>query len=211
MATLTDLLGDVNDLLDDATNTKVSEAQKIRYINRGQYAMWPKIYQIVSDADTVLVTDQYEYTVPAAMAEGILLGVEIESEASSSDYWQADGRVFDLVPQAAFGQKLVMKNYHDLVSEAGSSIRFTAAIPLTPLTTGMDVYTGPTYTEELPVMYAMAMATARDYEGRLDYTRFSTTLAQNGVLLDDITGTSNWWMRQFQILLDQVRMPLPNP
>lgn len=210
MTTLNELLGDVNDLLDDVANTKVSEAQKIRYINRGQHAMWPKIYQIVQDSTLLLVADQYEYVVPATFDEGIILGVEIETEGSSSDFYQADGLVFDLVPEAGFGNKIRLKNWTQLPSEAGSSIRITGACPLTALATGTDVYTGPSFSDELPVLYAMAMATARDYEDRTDYTRYSTTLAQNGVLLEDLTRTGNWWMRQFQIMLDQVQMPHPS-
>ena len=211
MTTLTELLGDLNDLLDDVANTKVPEAQKIRYINRGQKAMFPKIYQIAVDSTLVLVADQYEYVVPSALNEGILLGVEMETTASSSDFTQMDGRVFDLSPTASFGQTLVLKNYNELPMVAGASIRFTAALPLTALTTGTDVYSGPGVTDELPVLYAMAMATAKDYEERINYERFNTTQALNGVLLDDISRTANWWMRQFQLLLDQLTMPVPNP
>jgi len=211
MTTLTELLGDLNDLLDDAANAKVSEAQKIRYINRGQSAMWPKVYQIVSDNSEVFATDVYEYDVPSTFNEGVLLGIEFETEDDTSDYLQADGREFDLVPQASFAQKMVLKNYVQLPTEAGSSIRFTGAIPLTKLTTGTDVYSGPGVTDELPVLYAMALATARTFEGRIEYERFNATQALNGILLDDISNTSNWWMRQFAILLEQVRMPMPNP
>ena len=210
MATLTTLLTDLNDLLDDATNAKVTEAQKIRYINRGQYAMWPKVYQFVQDETVVLAANTFEYSVPAGFAEGQILSVELETSSTSDDFIQLDGRVFDLLPTTSFNYKLVLKETDALPGEVASKVRITGVIPLTELTTGTDTYSGPAVTEELPVLYAMALATARDYEGRLDYTRYATTLAQNGVLLEDITSTSNWWMRQFQLLLDQVRMPLPN-
>lgn len=211
MTTLTQLLADVNDLLNDSANTQVSEAQKIRYINRAQHAMWPKVYRVASDITTVLVADQYEYAVPVGLAEGIMLSVDFETSASSSDFWQGDGRVFDLLPSASYGQTLVLKSLDNLPGPVGSAVRFTAAVPLTALATGTDVYTGPSYTDELPVLYAMAMATARDYERRIDYERFSTTQALNGVLLGDVMRTSEYWLRQFQILLDQVKMPFPSP
>jgi len=210
MTTLTQILGDINETIDDVANTKVSEAQKIRYINMGQQAMWPKIWQVVQDETTVLATDTYEYAVPAALNQGQLLGVEIESTSSSSDFQQVDGLVFDLVPNASYGQTMRLKDIGRLPSEAGSAVRFTAAIPLTPLVTGTDVYSGPAFTDELPFMYAMSRITARDFDDRIVHQRFNSTQALNGVLLSDITDTADWWLGQFLSLLEQVKMPMPS-
>jgi len=211
MATLTNLLDDLRDLLSDSGDTKYTEARKIRYINAGQRAMFPDVYRILQDATEVLVTDQYEHAVPAALNEGVLLGVELETTASSSDFNQLDGRVFDLVPNASFGNTLVFKNTNELPGVAGAAIRFTAAVPLTELTTGADTYSGPAITQDLPVLYAMGLAMARDLEARLNYYRFSTTQALNGTVLEDFSTSSAYWFEQFSKQLAKVKMPMPNP
>jgi len=204
------MLDDLRDLLSDTGDTKYTKTMKVRYINRGQSAMYPKIYKIAQDATLVWIADQMEYVVPAALNEGVLLGVEAESDSSSSDFVQLDGRVFDLVPNALFGNTLVLKG-NSLPTEAGSSVRFTSAMPLTDLSGDTDVFAGPSVTAELPVLYAMGLAMARDLETRLNYYRFSTTQALNGTVLEDFSTSSAYWFEQFNRLLDQHKMPMPNP
>ena len=211
MATLTTLLDDMRDQLNDAADAKYSVANKTRYINRGQKAMYPKVYQIVQDATLVWVADQYEYVVPSALDEGTILNIEAETTASSSDFVKLDGRVFDIVANASYGNTLTLKNTNAFPTPVGASIRFTAALPLTELVNAGDTYSGPAVTDALPVLYAMAIATSRDIEARLNYYRFSTTQALNGTEIEDFSGTATFWMDQFNRELDQLKMAMPNP
>jgi hypothetical protein len=210
MATLLTLLDDLRDQLNDSGDTKWSKAMKVRYINRGQNAMYPKVFRILQDATLVWIVDTYEYIIPTALDEGTILGVEAETEDDTSDFVQLGGQEFDIVPNASFGNTLVLKR-NNLPTEAGSTIRFTAAMPLTVLVNDGDTWSGPAITEAVPVLYAMGLAMARDLEARLNYYRFSTTQALNGTVLEDFSGTSQFWFDQFNRELDQFKMPMPNP
>lgn len=70
-------------------------------------------------------------------------------------------------------------------------------------------YDGPAGTEELPVLYAMGIASGRLVDPRLPYTRYSTVNAQNGVDLNEIMNASQFWFAQFELLLDRLGMPWP--
>lgn len=72
-----------------------------------------------------------------------------------------------------------------------------------------QVYDGPLGTAELPVLYAMGLATAQLLSVRLDYKRYSTQVASNGVDVNEVSGVSQMWFGQFWTLLAQVEMPRP--
>lgn len=210
MATLLDLLDDLREMLDDESDAKYSRARKVRWLNRGQQMMWPSIHRIAVDSTLTVVADTFEYLVPATLNEGMLLGVEVETESDSDRYWQLDGRQFDFVPGGT-GQKILKLRGGQLPVEAGSSIRLTVAMPLTELSADGDTFSGPARAQELPVLYAMGIATETDFEGRLRYKRFSTTQGLNGTDLEDFHLTAQYWFDQFDKRLAQVAMALPTP
>jgi hypothetical protein len=71
------------------------------------------------------------------------------------------------------------------------------------------VYTGPDGTEELPVLYAMGLATARALDDRMDYQRYSVANQVPNVESTDIMTVSQFWFAQFELLLDRFQIPLP--
>jgi len=208
MATLLNMLDDLRDLLDDSGDTKFSVTTKTRWINHGQNAMWPYVYQIVRDATLVLATNDFEYSIPAAVGtESILIGVEVETDTSPERWRKLDGRQYDIVPSLA--SKLLVFHGSTLPGAVGNNIRITAATRLTTLVNAGDTYTGPEVTVELPIMYAMHKAMARDIESRLQWHRFSTTQGLNQTSADDFIMSSEKWMTLFLNSLDRLKMPPP--
>jgi len=96
-------------------------------------------------------------------------------------------------------------------SEVGSRIRLNAMVPLTQFTPGSgglaETYTGPTGTEQIPVLYAIGMWAATRVDDRAVSSRYSNTQALNGVDLVDHMTASQFWMGQFELLLDRAAMP----
>jgi hypothetical protein len=208
MATLLNMLDDLRDLLDDASDVKYSVPTKTRWINHGQAAMWPNVYQIVRDETLTLATDDYEYTIPSNVGtESILIGVEIEVDTSPGRWAKLDGRQYDIVPHLA--TQLLILHGSNLPGTAGNNIRITAATPLTALAASSDTYSGPAVTVELPIMYAMHKAMARDIEGRLQWSRFSTTQGLNGTNPEQFIMTSEKWYNMFLSSLERLKMPIP--
>jgi hypothetical protein len=91
----------------------------------------------------------------------------------------------------------------------GTKIRVTSAVPLTPFATSASTYDGPPITEELPVWYALGVATGRRLEDRADYRRYSVIAAQNGVDISELMNAAQFPFVQFELLLDRYAMPLP--
>lgn len=206
MPTLTNMLDDLRDLLDDSNDTKYSAATKTRWINHGQNAMWPYIYQVVRDDSLAMASGTMEYTIPSEVGyESVLIGVEVET--TSGEFVKLDGRQYDVVPHLT-DQLLIFRGSSIPGVDTGS-IRITAALPLTELSIGTDVYSGPKVTSELPIMYAMHKAMARDIESRLQWYRFSTTQGLNQTSSDDFIMSSAKWMELFQAGLERLRMPAP--
>lgn len=202
------MLADLNDRLNDATNAQLPEADKIRYLNHGIRATWPKIYKTARDATLVLVADTYEYALPAAVGNNTrLLRVEIESGVSSGRYSQ----IFDFEIAPGLTDPILVLGGGSLPGPVGAKVRITAAKHLIEFAVGADVYDGPSGTEELPVLYAMGIITGRRLDDRVDHRRFSTTTAVNGVSTDDIMTVSQFNFAQFELLLDRFAMPLPAP
>lgn len=204
MTTCAEMLADLNDRINDAGNTQVPEATKIRYLNHGLRATWPRLYKVVRDATTVLVADTYEYTIPTAVGNnGKILRVELE---------HTDGRYrhltnYEIAPHLTLPVLVATGTIPD--TYAGQNVRITAAVPLTQFAATGDTYDGPLGTEELPVLYAFGIVMGRRLEDRLDHRRYSTTAAVNGVDTDEIMGASQFAFAQFELLLDRFAMPFP--
>ena len=204
MATAASLLADLNDAINDASNTQVPEADKIRYLNRGLGAMWPKVYRTVVDESLAIVADQYEYDVPAAVGDyGLVTRVDIETQDGSGRFYVLEE--WELTPVQT-SKKLILSR---LPSEAGSTIRITSAKRLTEFTASSSTYDGPPGTEEIPVWYALGRVMGRRQEDRLDFTRYATVAAQNGVDINEVMNSAQFCYAQFELLLDRAEMPLP--
>jgi hypothetical protein len=211
MTTGADLIDDLRDRLNDAADTQVPITTKIRFLNRGMAAMWPRIFRIARDSTLVLVDATYEYTIPATVAQGRVLTVELESGASSGRYTHLNR--YDIIPSLTVPTLVLLDQ--SLPAPAGAKVRITSAERLTPLAgatyaaVGAETYSGPSGTEELPVLYAMGLCTARVLDDRMDYTRYSATQQNNSVDSNDIMQVSQFWFAQFELLLDRMQMPLP--
>jgi hypothetical protein len=206
VTTLQDLLDDLNDRLNDESgHDGIGLQKKIRYLNRGIAAMWPRVYRTVSDSSIVLAANTFEYAIPAAVGdESEIYRVEIEDiNAPATRYVELDE--FDIVP---------MLNSRVLQISApnawvGANIRITAAKPLTRLEDPNDVFDGRAIHEELPVWYALGLALSRRIEDRQDHTRYATLDARNGVDIDEQIGSAAFAFAQFEAMLDRMAMPWP--
>lgn len=203
MATAADMLDDLRDRLDDAGDTKFSAATKLRYLNRGQAAMFPKIYRIARDATLAIIADTWEYNIPTAVGSNSKI-TEIEIEDSNGRYHPLTN--FEIVNGIA---DPILKLKGLSLPTAALNIRITAALPLTALATSSSTYTGPTFSEELPVLYAMSLCTGALVEKRADFRRIQTVEGFTGASPEDFMTMSQFWMQQFAQLLEQVAMPLP--
>lgn len=208
MALCSDLLADLNDLINDATNAQIPEATKIRYLNHGIRAMYPKIYKTVRDTTVVLVADTYEYNIPSAVGSNTMgLRVEIETGVATGRYDAAAN--YYVIP--GLTDPILQLGGGALPAPAGSRVRFTAAKQLTEFATSSSSYDGPTGTEQLPVLYALGMVASRTMDDRLDHRRYPTITGANGVTPTDLQNASTFWFSQFELLLDRRAMPLPTP
>lgn len=205
---LATLIDQFRELLDDETDTQVPFTRKVRFINRGQSAMFPSIYTLTS---SVIETadDDYEYNLTIA-AQGKIISVEIESEEDSGLYGRFTD--YDIIP-ASHGTP-ILKLHRD---PAGAlNIRVVAAVPLTPFASanyaaaGSEAYTGPEYTLELPVLYGMSHASIATLDQRLDYGRYSVQNQNNAATPVDLMGAATYWMDLFRERLAAHAMPLPS-
>lgn len=207
MATMQDLLDDLNDRLQDANNAAgVGEVTKMRYINRGIAAMWPRVYRTVVDSSIVLAANTYEYAVPTAVGdESEIFRMEVEDNSVTAlRYIELDQ--FDIVP-AISGR--ILQIPHVSTAFAGAKVRITAAVPLSRLTTTGSTFDGRRIHEELPVWYALGLAIARQVENRTDHTRYSSTVAANHVGINEQMGASQFAFAMFESMLERMAMPWP--
>jgi hypothetical protein len=58
-------------------------------------------------------------------------------------------------------------------------------------------------------MYAMGIWTATRLDSRMTTETYSTTQSLNGVDVLDHMSASQFWMGQFELLLDRLSMPTP--
>ena len=196
------MLDDLRDRLADATDAKFSEAMKLRFLNRGQAAMFPRIFQIVRDSSLALESGTYEYDIPAAVGSNGRV-VMIEAADVNGRFWPVAN--YEVIPGLT---DPILKLTGGLPGPDDADIRITAAMPLTAFASSASTYTGPPVTEELPVLYAMSLCMARDVEAKLSVRRMPTIEGLNGSSESFMTA-SQFWMQQFEILLDRLQMPLP--
>jgi hypothetical protein len=207
MATCGDMLDDLNDRIQDPGNSQLSEATKIRFLNHGVRATWPKLYKTARDTTLVFATDTYEYNVPSAVGSNTkIVRVEMEVGVASGRY--VDLYDFDIIPGLT---DPILSLRMTSVPTAGARIRITAAKRLTDFVNTASTYDGPIGTEELPVLYALGLVAGRQLDDRLDHKRYSTVAAINGVGPEDLMGASQFWFGQYEMLLDRFAMPLPAP
>lgn len=207
MATAQDLLDDLNDRLDDANNAAgAGEATKLRWLNRGIAAMWPRIYRTVADSTIALAANTFEYAIPSAVGdESEIFRVEVEDvNAAGTRFVELDN--FDVVP-ALDSRVLQLPSIPSHYE--GALVRITAAVPLSKLLTTASTFDGREIHEELPVWYALGLALSRRVENRVDYTRYSTVAASNRVDIDEVVGTAGWAFGQFEQMLERMAMPWP--
>lgn len=203
MTLASDMLADLNDRINDVANTQIPEANKLRYLNSGIRAMWPKIYRTVQDSTLVLTVDQTEYVAPPAFNYGYLVRVDFEHGVGTNDYLILDNFEVNNLGTS----KIIRVKWRP--GEYGAKFRLTGVVPVTEFATTSSTYDGPPQTVELPVWYATGLAASRRMDDRMDYKRYSTTTAQNGVDLREITDGSLFAFQQFELLLDRLQMTLP--
>ena len=206
-----DMIDDLRDRLNDVGDTQVPFLTKLRFLNRGQAAMFPRIFKMVRDNTLLVVANQYEYAFPAGVGTGKVLTVEIETASASARYTPLQR--YDIIPSLTSPTLVVLDP--TLPSAAGAKFRITTADRMTPFVAAnyaasqSETYTGPAGTEELPVLYAMGLVTARALDDRMDYTRYSATQQNATVGPNDIMQVSQFWFSQFELLLERLQMPFP--
>ena len=211
MSFSSDMVDDLRDRLGDVADTQVPFGTKIRFLNRGQAAMFPRIFKIVRDSTLTLSSNTFEYTFPAGIGTGKVLTVEVESGSGSNRYTPLTR--YDIIPSLTVPTIVLLDN--ELPSAAGAKLRITTADRMTPFVAasyaaaGSELFTGPAGTEELPVLYAMGLSTARRLDDRMDYTRYAATQQPGAVDPNDIMQVSQFWFAQFELLLDRLQMPFP--
>ena len=211
MSSAGDMIDDLRDRLNDAADTQVPFTTKIRFLNRGQAAMFPRVFKFVRDNTLVVVSNTFEYTFPSGVGTGKVLTVEVESGPSTARYTPLTR--YDIIPSLT-APTLVLLDVA-LPAAAGAKFRISTADRMTPFVSAAyaasqsEIYSGPAGTEELPVLYAMGLATARALDDRMDYTRYSATQVNSAVDPNDIMQVSQFWFAQFELILDRIQMPFP--
>lgn len=204
MADLDDLLDDLNDRIDDDADTQVTEARKIRYINHGIRAMWPRIYRTLTDSTIEIAADTYEYALPSGFDNAWITRVDIETDDASGLWLPVED--YEILPVLT-GRSIIIERPH---VNAGARLRVMAAKRLTELVAPTDVYDGPPGTEEIPIWYALGLVMTRRHENRIDYTRYSTVAAANGVDIAEVMSSGQFAFAQFELLLERAAMPMPS-
>jgi hypothetical protein len=204
----------LRDLLQDAGDTQVTFALKKHYLNQGMRAMWPRVYQVISDSTTQFVDDQYEYTVPATVRGGRYILFE-KSTADDDDYfYPMDYSDYKILPQAGGADKIILGFDPNSKWEDGY-LRITSAQPLTAYTAasyvaaGSEAYSGPDYTSEGPVLYAMSRISAIPLDERVDYGRLSVQAQNRAASPGELITVAAYWLDEFERRLEEWRMALP--
>jgi len=211
MSMASEMIDDLRDRLNDVGDTQVPFPTKLRFLNRGQAAMFPKIFKVSQDLTLTLASNDYEYTLPVGVGTGKVLTVEVESGPLTGRYSPLTR--YDLIPSLTAPILVLLDTA--LPAPAGSKIRITTATRLTPFVAAsyvasqIEAYTGPACTDELPILYEMCLVTARVLDDRMDYTRYSATQVNGAVDPNDIMQVSQFWFAQFELLLDRLQMPFP--
>lgn len=207
--TIQTLLDDLNQRLGDAANADgVGEATKIRWLESGIAAMWPKVYVNVIDDSTLVIDDAtYEYELPATFDDAEIFRIDVQTGPSLERWTRVDGYLVDR-------RAAKVLEFTSLPGIDGAQLRVHAVAPCDSagLTTA-SVLDFPDRHRELPVWYALGLAMqnggAQGQYGRLDYKRYSTVTARNGVDVSELMSSSQFCFAQFELLLDRLAMPWP--
>lgn len=211
MSFSSDMIDDLRDRLNDVADTQVPFATKVRFLNRGQSAMFPRVFKMVRDSTLVLATNTFEYTFPAGVGTGKVLTVEVETGSATARFTPLTR--YDIIPSLTTPTLVLLDT--SLPAATGAKLRIVTADRMTAFAAAnyaasqSEVYSGPIGTEELPVLYAMGLATARALDDRMDYTRYSATQVNGAVDPNDIMQVSQFWFAQFELILDRLQMPFP--
>ena len=211
MAFVSEMVDQLRDLLNDAADSQVTYANKKLWLNRGIRLLWPNIYRVVVDTSIAVLAETWDYSVPAAVMDGVITAVEIETGDGEDRYVRFED--YDIIE----GDEDVagILRFTSYLPEAGVAVRIRYAAPIpviaaaTYAASQSETWTGPDRALNLPVLYAMAMITARKIDDRQDHTRYSTLQAQNGVTDTDLMAAMQLWMGQFELELDKFYRPLP--
>lgn len=210
MAFTSEMFDQLRDLLNDATDTQVSFATKKMWLNRGIRRMWPTIYRIETESVATSGTARnYPLSTLMGPSDGYILGVEIEDE--NGDFSRFDD--YDILPGDEEEPAILVLT--GILPPSGTTLAVRHATFVSTIAAASyaasqsETYVGPDNSLNLPVLYAMAMITARKIDDRQDTNRYSTTQAQNGVSDQDIMGASQLWMGQFELELESLNRPLP--
>lgn len=204
----------LRDLLEDAADSQVTFARKMAYLNAGMRAMWPRVFQIVSDSTTQFVDDQFEYTIPATVRGGRYVLFEKSTAADDDYFYPMNYDDYKILPQAGGADKIILGFDPGSQWEDGY-IRITSAQPLTAYTAasyiaaGSEVYTGPDYTSEGPVLYAMSRISAIPLDQRVDYGRMSVQDQNRAATSGELITVAAYWLDEFERRLEEWRMALP--
>jgi len=205
MATVQDLLDDLNQRLGDASNAAgAGQANKIRWVSHGIRAMWPKVYKNVVDATSLtLASGTYEYTLPSTFDDAEVFRIEVQVGSGFPRWARVDHYLID----RRAGKILT---FDQLPGIAGAKLRIHAIAPCisSGLGTGSTI-DFPDRHLELPVLYATALAVQSGHYNRLDHSRYSTTVNRNGVDVSEIMSSAQFYFAQFELLLDRLAMPWP--
>ncbi len=210
-----DQIDQLRDLLVDPTDTQVTFAMKLFYLNQAMRAMYPRVFRVVTDATTAFVDDTFYYTLPAAVRGGHLFLVEA-SKTLDTDYFRPlDYDEYDIIPQAAGADIISITWDPGTVFGGGGLIRFHAVVPATVYVAAdyaaaqAEVYTYPDYTMEGPVLYAMSRIMAVPLDRRMDYTRHSVQNQNRAATPQEIVAVSAYWLDEFERRVEEWRMALP--
>jgi hypothetical protein len=204
----------LRDLLVDPTDTQVTFALKLHYLNMGMRAMFPRVYRVATDSTDQWADDVYYYTLPAAVRGGLLFLVE-KSTAADDDYFvPLDYDEYDIQPGAAGADVLSITWDPTTVYEDGY-IKYHAAVPATAYTSAnytasqSEVYTYPDHTIEGPVLYAMSRIMSIPLDKRMNYEEISIQNQNQAATPQEILAVSAYWLDEFERRVDEWRMSLP--
>lgn len=208
-------IDELRDLLQDAADAQVSFLRKQAMLNAGQRAMWPRVYQVVQDATTQFVDNQYEYTIPAAVRGGHIFQLE-KSLATDDDYFYPfDIDDYQIQRTTTAGADTLILNWDPGDAYSDGYIRITAALPLTAYaaanyTASQSVaYTGPDYTAEGPVLYAMSRIVNFPLDDRMDYGRYSVQNQNRAASPQEHLAVAAYWLDEFERRMDEWKTALP--
>lgn len=209
MAKVSEMFDQLRDLISDQADAQVTFANKKLYLNRGIARMWPIIRGQNESEDIILVAGQTDY--PYDWTDRLLTSVEISSEVGGSDFNRFVQ--YDIVTDDFSGSGVLRVRLS--TASTGYTIRLRTLTPISPISAAdytaaqSEDWSGDTRSIGLPVLYAMGMIAARKLDDRQDTTRYSTTVAMNGVTDTGIMTASNFWFGQFEAELLAMERPLP--